>query len=89
MIIMPSAEIRLNYNSVVEKCRETGQPVYLTKNGFGELVVMDIKSFEKRQQDLAAYKLVLDSITERLAGSKDYSLDELKDMMQSIINEKE
>ena len=45
MIIMASADIRQNYNNVVEKCKESGQPVYLTKNGQGELVVMDIGSF--------------------------------------------
>ena len=46
---MASADIRLKYNDVVEKCRETGEPIYLTKNGQGELVVMDIESFEKRE----------------------------------------
>ena len=35
MIIMASADIRQNYNNVVEKCKESGQPVYLTKNGQG------------------------------------------------------
>ena len=50
MIIMASADIRLKYNDVVEKCKETGQPIYLTKNGQGELVVMDIASFEKKSK---------------------------------------
>ena len=42
MTIMASADIRLKYNDVVQKCKESGQPIYLTKNGQGELVVMDI-----------------------------------------------
>lgn len=58
MNIMASADIRLKYNDVVKKCKETGQPIYLTKNGQGELVVMDISSFEKREQELKAQQLV-------------------------------
>ena len=42
MNIKPSASIRQNYNDIAELCRSTGEPVYLTKNGEGDLVVMDI-----------------------------------------------
>lgn len=35
MIIKPSAAIRQNYNEISELCRESGEPVYLTKNGQG------------------------------------------------------
>lgn len=45
MIIKPSAEIRKNYNAISELCRQSGEPVYLTKNGRGDLVVMDIETF--------------------------------------------
>ena len=41
MNIKPSASIRQNYNDIAELCRSTGEPVYLTKNGEGDLVVMD------------------------------------------------
>ena len=43
MIIRPSAAIRQNYNEIAEQCRKTGEPVFLTKNGEGDLVVMDIE----------------------------------------------
>ena len=84
MRIIPSAEIRNNYNSVIEECRQTGEPVYLTKNGQGEAVVMDIASFEKREQEMRAQQLVLESYASLLAGEKSYSIDESK----RIINEK-
>lgn len=85
MIIMASADIRLKYNDVVEKCRETGEPIYLTKNGQGELVVMDIESFEKREQELRAQQMVLESFAARLAGEKDYSIEESKTLINKII----
>ena len=45
MYIKPSAAIRQNYNDIAELCKTTGEPVYLTKNGEGDLVVMDIEAF--------------------------------------------
>ena len=42
MNIRPSAAIRQNYNEIAEMCRKTAEPVFLTKNGEGDLVVMDI-----------------------------------------------
>lgn len=88
MTIMASADIRLKYNDVVEKCKESGQPVYLTKNGQGELVVMDIASFEKREQELHAQQLVLEALASRLSGEKDYSLDESKSLINKLIEGK-
>ena len=85
MTIMASADIRLKYNEVVEKCKESGQPIYLTKNGQGELVVMDIASFEKREQELQAQQLVLEALAARLSGEKDYSLDESRQMIEKMI----
>lgn len=85
MTIMASADIRLKYNEVVEKCRESGEPIYLTKNGQGELVVMDIASFEKREQEFRAQQLVLEALAARLAGEKDYSLAESKNLINSLI----
>jgi prevent-host-death family protein len=85
---MASADIRLKYNDVVEKCKESGQPVYLTKNGQGELVVMDIASFEKREQELRAQQLVLEALASRLSGEKDYSLDESRSLINKLIEGK-
>ena len=88
MTILASAEIRLNYNDVVKKCKESGEPIYLTKNGQGELVVMDIASFEKREQELRVQELVLEALSARLAGEKDYSLEQSKALVNKMIEGK-
>ena len=88
MTIMASADIRLKYNDVVQKCKESGQPIYLTKNGQGELVVMDIASFEKREQEIQAQHLVLEAFAARLSGEKDYTLDESKNLINKLIEGK-
>ena len=45
MNIRPSAAIRQNYNEIADLCRETAEPIFLTKNGEGDLVVMDIETY--------------------------------------------
>ena len=42
MNIRPSAAIRQNYNEIADLCRTSQEPVYLTRNGEGDLVVMDM-----------------------------------------------
>ena len=39
MNIRPSAAIRQNYNEIADLCRTSQEPVYLTRNGEGDLVV--------------------------------------------------
>ena len=73
MNIRPSAAIRNNYNEIAELCRSTGEPVYLTKNGSGDLVVMDIVSFERREKMLDLRAKLLQVEEDRLNGAKDYT----------------
>ena len=44
MNIRPSAAIRQNYNEIADLCRSSKEPVFLTKNGEGDLVVMDMET---------------------------------------------
>ena len=53
MQIKPSASIRQNYNEIAALCKSTGEPVFLTKNGEGDLVVMDIEAFTRREKCLS------------------------------------
>ena len=52
MNIRPSAAIRQNYNEIADLCRETAEPIFLTKNGEGDLVVMDIETFNRWEKML-------------------------------------
>ena len=88
MNIRASAEIRLNYNKIVEECKQTGQPIYLTRNGQGELVVQDIASYEKEKQELKAQQLVLEAFANRLAGAKLYSNDEALALFDNLVKAK-
>ena len=85
MNIRPSAAIRQNYNEIADMCRKTAEPVFLTKNGEGDLVVMDIETFNKREKMLKLREELLAVEEARLHGSKGYSVDETAEMMRNAI----
>ena len=87
MIIKASAAIRQNYNSISELCKKTCEPIYLTKNGEGDLVVMDIEAFTQREKMLQLREELLAVEEERLAGKKGLSLDELETYLSTVIEE--
>jgi prevent-host-death family protein len=45
--IRPSADLRNNYNEISEFCHRYSEPVYITKNGRGDLAVLSIETYEK------------------------------------------
>ena len=49
--IKPVTDLR-NYGDVLKGCR-LGEPVYLTKNGRGRYVLVDINEFDRMQAELA------------------------------------
>ena len=87
MIIRPSAAIRQNYNEIAEQCRKTAEPVFLTKNGEGDLVVMDIETYNRREKMLKLREELLAVEEDRMRGSKGYSVDEVAAMMRNAIKE--
>ena len=44
--IRPSSDLRNNYNEISTICHQTNNPVYITKNGAGDLAVMSIELYE-------------------------------------------
>lgn len=70
-IIKPSAAIRKNYNELSRLCRETQEPVFLTKNGEGDLVVMDINAFNQREMQLQLREKLIEIEERRRNGVMD------------------
>ena len=87
MNIRPSASIRQNYNEIAELCRKTQEPVYLTKNGEGDLVVMDIESFARREKMLQLREDLLAVEEDRALGRRGCTVDELDSFLEGILDE--
>ena len=87
MNIRPSAAIRQNYNEIADLCRRTQEPVYLTKNGEGDLVIMDIESFTRREKMLKLREDLLSVEEDRAMGRRGCTIDELESLLDGILDE--
>lgn len=87
MNIKPSAAIRKNYNEISALCKSTKEPVFLTKNGEGDLVVMDIATFSRRESMLRLREQLVAVEEDRLTGKKGLSIEEVDEMMGKAIKD--
>lgn len=56
--IRPSSDLRNKYSEISEFCHKNSEPVYITKNGQGDLAVMSIETYEKLVGKFELYKLL-------------------------------
>ena len=85
VLIRPSAIIRQNYNVISELCRKTGEPVFLTKNGKGDLVVMDIDAYNKRERRMEIREKLVEAEELRLMGVRDIPSDTVCRRLQLML----
>ena len=78
MIIKASAALRNEYGSISNLAKTTKEPIYITKNGEGDLVLMSIDAFERREQILRLREKVLKAEEERITGQATRSIDEAR-----------
>jgi PHD/YefM family antitoxin component YafN of YafNO toxin-antitoxin module len=84
-IIQPSSAIRTNYNEIAQVCRTQNAPVFLTKNGKGDTVLMDIDTYSQREDDLLVAQRLIDAQRARMAGAPGYTVDEFETGMRDAI----
>lgn len=65
-----------DYASISALAKETKEPIYITKNGEGDMVLMSIDAFEKREQILQLRAKVLQAEQERMDGKPTISVSE-------------
>ena len=54
-MIRPVSDLRNNFADISKTVHETAQPVFLTKNGYGDMVVMSMEAYEKMQFESDVY----------------------------------
>ena len=66
--IRPSSELRNNYNEISAFCHQYGEPVYITKNGTGDLAVLSIEAYERLAGRFELYALLEKGLEDIQAG---------------------
>ena len=86
MYITSSANLRNNYRKIANKCKETGEPVFLTTNGEGELVLMSIETYEALITHRKIEKELQRIEDEKKLGAGEYvTLEEFEKGMEKIL----
>ena len=86
--IKSSTDLRNNYNQISTFCHESREPVFITKNGQGDLVVMSIETYEMLNGKLELYRLLDEGRTAVIEGRKRLLEDVMGDIRQEISDEK-
>ena len=68
MQIIPMRDLK-NTVEIERRCAEENGPIFVTKNGYGRLVVMDIDDYEKTMQKMYEAKTILDGLEDVKSGN--------------------
>ena len=79
-IIKSSAELRNNYNEISTFCHTYPEPVFITKNGKGDLAVMSIEAYEEMTSRFELYGLIKEGLDDIAEGN----IRPLSEAMSSI-----
>ncbi len=88
--IRPVSDLRNHFAEISRTVHETREPVILTKNGYGDMVVMSYEEFQHIQYDrmvmreLRAAELESESTTERF--THDEVVDDLRNRIRAVRN---
>lgn len=82
MKIQSSTKLRNDYGAISRMAHETGEPIYITRNGEGDVVLMSNEAFEEREQVLSDRAAVLEAEARRMSGEPAFTTDEIRAMLR-------
>lgn len=90
-MIRPVSDLRNNFADISKTVHETAQPVFLTKNGYGDMVVLSMEAFENLQFESEIYSIyykLQEAEREAEMTDKRYSSKEVFQAMKAAIGDK-
>ncbi len=82
--IRPSAELRNKYNEISNLCKETREPVFITVNGHGDTVIMNLEDYNQMVAELELLKMLAESENDVINGRVKSFSDSLADIRKKL-----
>ena len=76
MTIRPSTALRNEYGEISRVCHESGEPIFITKNGEGDLVVQSLESYNHREASLVLREKLLEAEEQLASGVQPIPVEE-------------
>lgn len=86
--IRPVSDLRNNFAEISKIVHETAEPVFLTKNGFGYMVVLSMEAYENMQFESEIYSKLLEAEKEAELTNTRFSSKETLNAMKEAIGNK-
>ena len=87
-MIRPVSDLRNKFADISKTVHETKKPVFLTKNGVGDMVVLSMEAYENLQFESEIYFKLLESEQTEENGCKRYTLKEARQRTKEATNGK-
>ena len=87
MYIRSATALRNDYDGMVKLSKEKQAPIFLTRNGDGEMVFLPIELWEKREAELDLLAEMLRRERSLLAGSKTASMSQMEQLTEELLHE--
>lgn len=82
--IRPVSDLRNNFAEISKIVHENNEPVFLTKNGYGDMVVLSMEAYENLQFESEVYAKLLEAEREAEHSDKTYSTKEVLQALREI-----
>ena len=86
-MIRPVSDLRNHFADISKTVHETRQPVFLTKNGYGDMVVMSMEAYESLQLESEIYHKLQEAEREARTTSARYSSKDVLNAAKEAIRE--
>lgn len=88
MMIKSAAALQNDYDKMVRLSKERQEPIYLTRNGEGEMVFLPLELWEKREAELNLLTELLHRERRRIAGAQTFTMAGMGRAAEEILDAK-